>query len=101
MVNRKIYKIRLQKDPFDTDKITPYLNKIRSNYQLPENNLHYFAFTGKISNSAYNPDSEPIRILYRDGSQIELSVASDQLEVAVLSSPIQKNFFCCLPELID
>jgi len=101
MVNRKIYKIRLQKDTFDTDKITPYLDKIRSHYQLPENDLHYFAFTGKISNSAYNPDSEPIRILYRDGSQIELSVASDQLEVAVLSSPVQKNFFCCLPELID
>jgi HD superfamily phosphohydrolase len=101
MVERKIYKIRLQKDPFEIEKTTPYLDKVRNNYHLPEKDLHYFAFTGKISNSAYNPDSEPIRILYRDGTQIELSLASDQLEVAVLSSPIQKNFFCCLPELID
>ena len=101
MVERKIYKIRLQKDPFEIEKTTPYLDKVRNNYNLPEKDLHYFAFTGKISNSAYNPDSEPIRILYRDGTQIELSLASDQLEVAVLSSPIQKNFFCCLPELID
>lgn len=101
MVERKIYKIRLQKDPFEVEKTSPYIDKIRKQYGLPEKDLHYFAFTGKISNSAYNPDSEPIRILYRDGSQIELSLASDQLEVAVLSSPIQKNFFCCLPELID
>ena len=101
MVDRKIYKIRLQKDPFEIEKTAPYIDKIRSQYNLPEKDQHYFAFTGNISNSAYNPNSEPIRILFRDGTQIELSLASDQLEVAVLSSPIQKNFFCCLPELID
>lgn len=101
MVERKIYKIRLQKDPFEKEKTDPYLQRASMQFNLPKSDLHYFAFTGNISNSAYNPDSEPIRILYRDGSQIELSLASDQLEVAVLSSPVQKNFFCCLPELID
>lgn len=101
MIDRKLYKIRLQKDPIDKKILEQYKDKVRSLFHLEENDLHYFAFEGTISNSAYNPLEEPIRIMHRDGSLIDLSTASDQLEVAVLSSPVKKHFICVLPELID
>jgi hypothetical protein len=101
MIDRKLYKIRLQKEPFDKEILESYQEKVRAMYHLKEDELHYFAFEGNISNSAYNPLEEPIRILHRDGTLTDLTTASDQLEVAVLSSPVKKHFLCVLPELID
>lgn len=101
MVNRNLYKIKMRKDPFEDKDLLPYLEAARKRYSLQDEDLSYFVFRGSISNSAYDPSGEPIRILYRDGSSIELSAASDQLDVAVLSSPIHKHFFCLLPELTE
>ena len=101
MVNRQLYKIRLRKDPFTVEETRPFCQLAQQRFGLKESEANYFAFNGSISNSAYDPSGEPIRILYRDGSAIELSAASDQMDVAVLSSPVQRYFLCTLPELID
>ncbi len=101
MVDRKLYKIRLRKDPFSALDIQEYLDKSKKLFGGTDDIHSYFAFRGSISNSAYNPKDEPIRIRRRDGSILELTSASDQLEVAILSSPIHKNFICVLPELLD
>lgn len=101
MVNRKLYKIKMRRDEFsDADTFT-YRQKAIQLFGVSEEESRYFAFKGSISNSAYDPAGEPIQILYRDGSSIALTEASDQMEVAVLSSPVQKHFLCILPELID
>lgn len=101
MVNRNLYKIKMRKDPFEDDDLKPFMDAARKRYSLQNEDLSYFVFKGSISNSAYDPSGEPIRILYRDGSSIELSAASDQLDVAVLSSPTYKYFYCVLPELTE
>lgn len=101
IVDRKLYKIRLRKDSFSEADCSIYKERALKKFKIKPEDLHYFVFTGNISNSAYNPQSEPIKILNRDGSQMELTTASDQLEVAILSSPVHKNFLCCLPELIE
>ena len=98
MVNRRLYKIKLQKDPFNDSDIAPLLSSAAQKTGISLQDSRYFAFSGSISNSAYDPAGEPIRILFRDGSSIELTSASDQMEVAVLSVPIQKHFLCSLPE---
>ncbi|CAN5608104.1 HD domain-containing protein [soil metagenome] len=101
MVDRSLFKIKLRKEPFfDTDLVL-YQERIKDRYRLKNDELSYFAFLGSISNSAYDPKDEQIRILYRDGSLLDLTAASDQLDVAILSSPVQKYFLCVLPELIE
>ncbi|MBK7887487.1 MAG: HD domain-containing protein [Bacteroidetes bacterium] len=101
MVNRSLYKIRLQKDAFTESALTPFQQSALLKFNIRKSEAHYFAFIGSISNNAYDPSGEPIQILFRDGSSIELSIASDQMGVAVLSSMIQKHFICVLPELIE
>ncbi len=101
MVNRNLYKIRLRKDPITPEDLKEYQEKAMSIFGISQHDSTYFAFSGSISNSAYDPTGEPIQILYRDGSLVELSAASDQMDVAVLSSPIQKHYICALQELID
>lgn len=101
MVNRSLYKIQLQRDPFSEVAPERYRFNAENLYGISKEDSRYFAFKGSISNSAYDPSGEPIRILYRDGSSIEFSAASDQMNVAVLSSPVQRHFLCFLPELSD
>lgn len=99
MVNRKLYKIQLRREPFSSSDTLPYRTRALEQFGINEHESRFFAFEGSISNNAYDPKGEPIRILFRDGSSTELLSASDQMEVAVLSSPIQKHYLCVLPEL--
>ena len=99
MVNRKLYKIQLRREPFSSSDTLPYRTRAQEQFGINEHESRFFAFEGSISNNAYDPKGEPIRILFRDGSSTELLSASDQMEVAVLSSPIQKHYLCVLPEL--
>lgn len=101
MVNRELYKIRLRKDPFTDQDLSDFQNAAVKKFNITKALSPYFAFIGSISNNAYDPSGEPIQILFRDGTAIELSAASDQMGVAVLSSMIQKHFICVLPELIE
>ncbi|MCE2847221.1 MAG: HD domain-containing protein [Sphingobacteriales bacterium] len=99
MVNRKLYKIQLRREPFSSSDTLPHRTRAQEQFGINEHESRFFAFEGSISNNAYDPKGEPIRILFRDGSSTELLSASDQMEVAVLSSPIQKHYLCVLPEL--
>jgi hypothetical protein len=54
-------------------------------------------FTDSIKNSAYNPKTEKINILQKDGSLIDIAQASDQLNIQVLSNTVEK-FFLCYPK---
>jgi len=101
MVNRNLYKIRMRKDPISTSDLEEYQERAVSVFGISKEDSKYFAFSGSISNSAYDPSGEPIQILYRDGSIVELSVASEQMDAAVLSSPVQKHYICVLQELIE
>lgn len=100
IVNRELYKIRLRKEVYSELDLASYKKAALKLFNITEKETHYFAFIGSISNNAYDPSGEPIQILFRDGSAIELSEASDQMGVAVLSSLIQKHFICVLSELI-
>ena len=100
MVNRDLYKIRLRKDPISPTDLEEYQQRAVDQFKISKKESEYFAFSGSITNSAYDPTGEPIQILYRDGTLAELIAASDQMDVAVLSMPIQKHYICVLQELI-
>lgn len=98
ILNRKLYKIRLEKEPIGVEVINELREKAKLQFGISESDARYFAFAGTIENTAYNPNNEPIHILHRDGSESELMHASD-FEGAVMSTHVKRYFFCSLPEL--
>ncbi|MFP4555353.1 MAG: HD domain-containing protein [Bacteroidales bacterium] len=54
----------------------------------------YFILTQSVSNNAYRSSDESIKILYNNGSLIDLANASDMLNTKVLSKEVKKYFFC-------
>ncbi len=100
IVNRKLYKIRIQKDVFPDDIVKKYREKAMQQMKISEHDASFLAFTGTISNSAYDPNEEQIKIIFRDGRLQNLTEASDQFELAVLSRPVEKHYICVARELV-
>ncbi len=96
MVNRKLYKIKLQKNKFSTETITSEKQQYQEKYNISSGNVHYFIFTGKIINNAYNPKHDKINILFKDNSILDIAEAADNLNISALSKPVTKYFMCYL-----
>ncbi len=100
MINRKLYKIRIQKEPFAESSLKNYRTKAMQQMKINEHDAEFLAFTGTISNSAYDPNEEQIKILSRNGQLQDLTEASDQFELAVLSRPVEKHYICVMPQIL-
>jgi uncharacterized protein len=99
MVNRRLYKIYIQKETIDASVIAEKTRKAMKIFSVSEKEAEYFVFNGTISNSAYNPAEEEIKILFKDGNLSTLTEVSEQMDVAVLSRPVLKNYFCFMEEI--
>jgi uncharacterized protein len=97
MVDRQLYRVEIQAEPFDKEKIARISSVTARQYKLSEEETRYFVFTEEIANNAYNPEFDKINILYRDGKTMDITESTDQLNVTVLSKTVKK-FFLCYPK---
>lgn len=98
MVNRHLYRVEMQNKPFPAEKIEKISAKAKEVYGLTnDGDINYLVFSESIKNSAYNPQNEKINILYKDGQLVDIAEAADQLNISVLSKPVEK-FFLCYPK---
>jgi hypothetical protein len=49
---------------------------------------------GTVTNNAYNPEHDRIRIQLPGNELVDVSEASDQLNISVLSTPVTKYLLC-------
>ena len=95
LVNRKLFKLNFYTDPIDAEIINGYKKAILDNHPIEEKDLEYFIFEGEVSNHAYNNTKKGrINLQLKDGSLLDLKTASIQLESAILSKKITRNYLC-------
>lgn len=94
MVDRELFKVELQNQPFKEDKIKPIRNEIKKRFQLNDNEVNYFVFSGNVANDAYRADKIRINILFKDGNVSDITDASDQLNIDVLAKTVKKHYLC-------
>lgn len=100
-IHRQLFRIEIQKQPFGNDRIDYLKREVSRKLEIPEQLCDLFVFTGEISNFAYNADDERIQILYNNGNIEDISVASDMLNIAVLSKIVKKYFVCYPKDIAD
>ena len=98
LINRKLFKIELQNEPFRSD----YVEKIRQRLQgkhpvISTENSSYLVFEGTESNNAYSTKKDEIKILYKNGQIRPMSDASDQ---GIQPKIITKHYLC-YPKLLS
>lgn len=94
LVDRKLFRVEIQKEPFDENYINLLKEKARKKYRLSDKESNYFVFNDKTSNYAYAPGTDQINILFKDGSVTDIADASDDLNISLLSKPSVKYFLC-------
>lgn len=93
LINRSLYKIEIQNNPFSEAYISKKQKEIAKQFGLNKNESDYFVFSKKVSNEIYNKKIG-INILFRDGKIKDISESSDQLNVEVLNKTVKKWFLC-------
>lgn len=94
LVNRNLFKIEISKEPYSEDRISLEKEIIKSTYKLEDDELKYFVYTDILSNKAYNQYKQNINLLMKSGEIIDLSKASDNLNISALAQPVEKYFLC-------
>ena len=101
LTNRHLFKIEMREGEFDPNYIEDIRNKIAKYYGWTNEEADFALLQGISSNHAYHPKKPAINILYKDGTMKDISEASDQLNISVLSQPVVKHFICYPKELMQ
>lgn len=94
LVDRHLFHIDIQEKPFDEIWVEQLKSAVSTAYKLTADESEYFVISGIITNNAYNPESDKINIIDKQGRLADIAEASDQLNITVLSTPVSKHFLC-------
>lgn len=96
LVNRKLFKIEVSTEPFSEERLAYERNLVEEHFGVASEHVKFFVSTDRLTNNAYNEKEERINLLMKDGSIVNVSEASDNLNISALSTPVEK-FYLCYP----
>jgi len=94
LVNRKLFKIEIAKEPFSEERIQKEKEIAKDKFGVTDEETDYFVYSEILTNNAYNQNKENINLLLKNGTVIELSDASDNLNISALAHPVAKFCLC-------
>jgi uncharacterized protein len=94
LINRKLFKIEVSKDPFSIDRVLIEKEIISKHLNLSKEEAEYFVYTGTLSNNAYNENKQKINILMKNGEVLDVSKISDNWNISALSKTVEKHSLC-------
>ncbi len=97
ILNRQLYKCRLQSTAFDKVIVEAHTKKVLNQTNLSEDLKAYLVFEGQIDITTYKPEDEHIFILYKDGTVRDISEVDNALIHHTLSMPVKKFYICSYP----
>jgi uncharacterized protein len=96
LVDRKLFKVKLQAEPFDPKLVADKKKEIMTALGISNEEADYFVLTGEAIGTTYNPKDERINILFKDGTIKDISAVDNALIHPQLASPVKKYYFCYL-----
>jgi HD superfamily phosphohydrolase len=94
ILNRNLLKIKLKNKKIKSNVVKIELIKVIEKYELTKNEAEYFVFSGQISNQAYVPKSQNIKVLHKSGKVEDISNVSDQFNIKGIAKPTTKYYIC-------
>ncbi len=93
--NRKLFKVEILKDKEQGENLRAfYLEKYKKELNFADHEANYFIGEEVVSTDTYSPKDETIDILYKDGTVKDIAVASDMLNIQVLTKKVEKHYLC-------
>ncbi len=101
LVQRRLWRIELQHKAFPDEYVEDLKKATQKLYKLENREAaDYFVIGGMTRNNAYDPGAGGILILSKNGQLTDIAQASDQLNINMLTHPVEKHFLC-YPKAVD
>ena len=94
IIDRRLFKIEVSKEPFPQEKMNEIKKQLMASGDFLEMDLDYLVFSDKLVNKAYNQEFQNINLLLKSGKIVDLTEASDNLNISALARPVEKYFLC-------
>lgn len=94
IINRNLFHILLVDKEEQHNLLEIQKKNLNDVLHFSDEEIEYFVFSGKMQNTAYDVNVEPIRILTKNKEIIDVLKASDQSNLAALAVPVMKYFVC-------
>jgi len=99
LIYRNLNRIELHNAPVLVSTKNRLIESACKYFDISRKEVGYYITMDSVNNSAYNAESFNINILMSDGSLVDVTKASDQLNLLSLSTPVTKHFICYPKEL--
>lgn len=97
-LNRQIFKCTMQSNSIEDALFNQTYEKVKAQFNLPEEDLAYLCFKGETSNTMYHSNEETIKILLKSGEIANISDIQNALINESLSAPVKKFYICSLKD---
>ncbi|MCI6459916.1 MAG: HD domain-containing protein [Prevotella sp.] len=94
MIERKVWKTEVIDTPPAADHIDRLRASLADALGINICDTHYFYDMVTIEKDMYDIGNDSITIIYKDGTKMDLSEASDLLNIELLSKKIRKYYLC-------
>ncbi|MDR1792424.1 MAG: HD domain-containing protein [Bacteroidales bacterium] len=94
LFSRDLFCIKISDTPFEVSYITHIKEVTKKYFSLNDEEVDFFVAAGELENRAYNPKTESIQILTKNGDVVPLEQISDHLNHRTLSQSVSKYFIC-------
>lgn len=99
LVNRKLFSVELDMQPFSIERVAEIRAKVVERENMSPLEAEYMVVTDSVSNYAYSDMDDRITIMDKNGNTRDIAEASDILNISVLSLTVRK-YFLCYPRFI-
>ena len=95
MINRRLFRIEIQNEPFANDYVDQLHHKTANQYGISKEQAVYFVSTGVLSNHAYNnADASDSILVMQKNQPVDITEASDLENLFGMSKRVEKYFIC-------
>lgn len=94
LLNRKLFKIKLNNEPLQKSELEQIRNKIADQYDVIRSDSRYFFAYGEVTNKGYIGDGQSINILTKKGKVIDIADAADLPNIKAMSKIVKKHYLC-------
>lgn len=95
LIYRKLFRVKLQAEPFDKAEIEAIRDRVKNKLDLADNNLiNYYVSNSFVSTLAYEETAGEVLIMDKKGDVLPLFQVSDHLLPEDMSRVISKHFVC-------
>ncbi len=94
LIERKLFKVKVQNKPFDKSTIEALRVLIKKKYKVSESELDFILLQGTISNEAYMAEGLNINIVNKKGEVLDIAAAADLPNITAISKKVKKHYLC-------